>query len=59
MLKIKCRNCNHTDVYESEKHAWMAGWNWVGPHRTITICETCDKAGDTTNVIGAPQNDLK
>ncbi len=43
MLKIKCVACRHSDVYENEKHAYMAGWNWVGKELKTTLCWTCYK----------------
>ena len=41
MLKIKCISCKHSDVYENEKHAYMAGWNWVGKELKTTVCWDC------------------
>jgi predicted nucleic-acid-binding Zn-ribbon protein len=51
MLKIKCKDCGYSNVYENEKHAYMDGWFWVGPKLAITICWRCGRAeSSSTNI---------
>jgi hypothetical protein len=49
MLKIICNTCKKHDVFENEKHAYMAGWFWVGPRLNITLCYRCGTHKDAVS----------
>lgn len=41
MIKLKCKQCGKSDVYESEKQAFLAGWNWLGEFCSYILCWEC------------------
>ena len=42
MQKIKCVLCGKSEVYASEKEAYLDGWYWSdGSYRAEEICPEC------------------
>lgn len=42
MIKIKCGKCGKSDVFENEKHAYMAGWYYPdGQKQNYNVVEIC------------------
>ena len=41
-IEIKCSKCGKSDVFENEKHAYMAGWYYPdGQKQNYNVVEIC------------------
>jgi hypothetical protein len=61
MLKIKCCKCGYSNVYETEKHAYMDGWyyrdgrQYPNTRNPIEICERCQNKEKENTIVDIAQ----